>query len=378
MKIVKLLVGSVCFVWLAACSRDVEPQMAPLTPIPSTQKVHENWAAQAGVGAGKQYLKLDPVMADNTIYTASAKGVVVAVDAKTGRKLWQVNTKQPLTSGLAAGGGLIYVGTGHAQVLALKQDTGAVAWQAHVTNEVFAAPTYANNILLVKSGDDRLHALNAQTGTPIWNYVQDTPKMMLRGGSSPVISNGYAVAGFSNGQLGVFTANNGELIWKRPIAQPHGASEIEQMVDISGNIILVGNTIYVVTYQGVVAAVDRTSGSILWQHQLSSHAGLALADDRLIVTDSKSHVWALNRYTGQVLWEQDKLFGRHLTAPQAVGSNQVVVADAQGYVHWLSVQDGHLIARHRLPSGVMANPIVVGHNVVLYTNSGRLASLHAS
>jgi outer membrane protein assembly factor BamB len=111
---------------------------------------------------------------------------------------------------------------------------------------------------------------------------------------------------------------------------------------------------------------------VYWQHDLSSYAGLAVSGDKVYVTDADSHVFAFNRATGKVIWEQADLFGRHLTGPTVVG-DYVVVADAKGYVHWLSAQDGHFAARTFVDSkGVIANPVVDGSSIYVYGNSGRL------
>ena len=57
--------------------------------------------------------------------------------------------------------------------------------------------------------------------------------------------------------------------------------------------------------------------------------------------------WALNRYNGSTLWRQDKLLRRKLTAP-AVHEDYLVLGDYDGYLHWLSREDGKLIARKRI------------------------------
>jgi outer membrane protein assembly factor BamB len=107
---------------------------------------------------------------------------------------------------------------------------------------------------------------------------------------------------------------------------------------------------------------------------MSSYAGLDVADTQLYVTDDQSEVWALDRNSGASLWKQDKLRWRSLTAP-VVMNNNVVVADFEGYIHWLSGEDGRLVARGRSDSsGLTSAPIVVGEMLVAQGRSGELTA----
>ena len=55
----------------------------------------------------------------------------------------------------------------------------------------------------------------------------------------------------------------------------------------------------------------------------------------------------MNRFTGATLWRQDKLLRRAITGPVLQGPH-LVVADYDGYVHWLKREDGRIVARKRV------------------------------
>ena len=73
-------------------------------------------------------------------------------------------------------------------------------------------------------------------------------------------------------------------------------------------------------------------------------AGLALDARYLYVTDEKDAVVALDKTSGASIWKQDKMSGRRVSGPLAFG-RYVVVGDYQGYVHFLSRDDGSFAAR---------------------------------
>ena len=69
------------------------------------------------------------------------------------------------------------------------------------------------------------------------------------------------------------------------------------------------------------------------------------ADDNLYLTNSDSVVIAMKRSDGAVLWEQDAMKRRGLSAP-ALDGDALVVGDFEGYVHWLDKATGEILGVH--------------------------------
>ncbi len=372
LKHIKIFTLLLSILMLGACSGKPKEVVTPLQQFNPSLSVHQAWSTTAGAGIKKEYLKLTPTLAGNQIYTSSYSGSVTAIDANSGKLIWSVNTKQHLTTGVSADSNAIYIGNEKGQVLALSRANGSVLWTTPLSNQILANPNAQSPYVLVKSIDDHLYALNKQTGQPVWNYKEETPSLILRGGQSPQVAGNLVVVGFANGQVGVFQISSGQLLWKHEVAQPNGLSIVDQMVDVNGSMAVTGNTIYVATYQGSLSAISLTSGEVLWQHDISSYAGLAVDERNVYVTDASGNIWAFNRRQGQVVWKQNKLVGRGATGPAIMG-NTVVVADNKGYVHWLSTADGSFIARTQADkTGILVTPYVQGNNVYIYTDGGRL------
>ena len=137
---------------------------------------------------------------------------------------------------------------------------------------------------------------------------------------------------------------------------------------------VVDGAVYIATFQGHVAAVQLESGRILWSNDMSSYAGFSADEQNLYVTDEDSHIWALDRFDGSVLWELEDLHARSVTAPGSI-DDQIVVGDMAGYLHWINKKTGAFNARTRLcKEPVIAKPIVVGKIVYAYCSDGKLAA----
>lgn len=350
---------------------------SPLVDITQSVKIRTLWEASIGSGSEKFRLKLVPTVDNGRIYAADHGGLVRAYDASNGQLIWERETKAPITGGPGSGESLVLVGTSDAEVIALDADNGSIKWRSHVSSEVLSVPRAARGVVVVRTIDGKLFGLNAEDGKRLWLYDRTVPVLTLRGTSSPVIFQDAVINGFSNGKLVTTALKDGNLIWESTIAHPRGRSELERMVDIDADPIISGGVIYVVTFQGFIAVVELQSGRVLWTREMSSNTGIAIDDKYMYVSDAKSHIWAFDRTNGRGLWKQDKLYARKTSAPASVG-NYVVVGDLDGYLHWMSRDDGSFVARVRADSSaIVAQPVVVGNTIYVLSQSGKLAAMQA-
>lgn len=357
---------------LSACSKDEPPpKPAALTIFKPTVAVHKQWSNNISTNK-TPYLKLAPAFANDKVFIASPSGKIKAIEKNTGKTAWQINTKMPITSGLAANSNMIFVGTGNGNVLALQQQNGKTAWQTTVPNDVLAAPAANDSVVVVKTSSGHISAFDTATGKSLWNYTPPESPLTLRGSSSPVIANGMVISGFANGEMAAIDLENGTLEWKQQIATPTGSFAVERMVDIVANPVVKDNIIYVATFQGSIAAINIKSGHIIWQQPMSCYSGIAVDEHNVYVTDTQDKVWALDRTNGSEMWHKETFANRSLSGP-AVLNNLVAIGDAEGYVHWLDTTNGQIAARTAISGAIVASPITIDGAVYVFSSSGDLA-----
>ena len=90
---------------------------------------------------------------------------------------------------------------------------------------------------------------------------------------------------------------------------------------------------------------------------------------------TKSAVVAFEKTGGASLWKQDKLYGRYISGP-VVSGKYVAVGDFQGYVHFLSRDDGSFAARIATDgSAIVAPPIALNEGILVQTRKGGVFAL---
>ncbi|MGX5174766.1 outer membrane protein assembly factor BamB [Aliikangiella sp. IMCC44653] len=363
----------IALVLVSGCSDEVDIyQPDPLVDLENQFETKTLWSVSVGDGDDDKTLKLMPVYNYGKIFVADGSGMVSAVDPANGKLLWQVELDEKLGGGPAVANNLIAVGTQSGQLIVLSAEDGSIMWRKDVSSEVVSAPDIGDGAVVVRTVDGKITAFNAEDGEQMWLYDQVMPSLTLRGESAPVIIGGGVIAGFSNGKIAVFLIQNGRVAWEKTVASPIGHSEIQKLVDVDIKPLVFGGNIFVAAYNGNLMNIQANNGEIIWQRELSSYQDLSIDELMLLVTHENSHVSAINQTNGELLWTQKSLHRRQLTTPVAIG-DEVVVADFEGYLHWLSRKDGSMLSRESIDSaGISAAPLVIDDKIILYSHDGTL------
>jgi outer membrane protein assembly factor BamB len=376
-----LALGFAALLMAAGCSKDkdVEPPAA-LADFPAKLPVKELWSEN--VGGGKKQLRLrlglGPAVDNGVVFAASHKGELVAVALDTGKRVWINELKLPLSAGPGAGAGMVVVGSSKGGVLAFDGATGKELWRARVNSELLSAPAISEKMVVLRAVDGRLVGLDATNGKQLWSVEQQVPRLSLRGTATPIIAKDVAISGFDNGKVMAVSLSTGDTVWDATLGSPHGRTELDRLVDIDSAVRVVGDDVFATGFQGRTAMLALDSGQIWWAHDMSSYRGLAVDNDNLFVTQADGIVVALRGRDGSELWRNDKLKRRGLSTP-AFTSTAVVVADYQGYLHWLDKSSGQLVARVRVAKDRVSNPpVAVDDTVVVLTDGGALAAFRAT
>jgi len=316
---------------------------------------------------------IQPAMLNGLVYLADSEGKVAAIDAASGEDRWEVELDVAIGGGVGVGGDLVLVGSLEGDVFALDAATGEQRWHAYVTSEVLAAPGTNGDMVVVQSQDGRLAGLDAENGEQRWIFESDVPVLTMRGTTSPQVGYDLVIATFANGKVYALNPRTGSQVWENRVAIPQGRTELERMVDIDSQPVQVGEVVYVASYQGRIGALARSTGKGIWYQDTSTTRDLAYSLEQIYLIQKNDAVEALRASSGQQLWLNDQLTYRQLSSPTVFGG-YLVVGDAEGYVHVLSLTDGRFVARNRVGDGVSAP--MLSHGGVLYVqdNGGGLTA----
>ena len=311
-----------------------------LTPVTATLSVKPLWNASLGK-PGRYFFS--PALIGPDVVAAGGKGLVERLVLATGAVVWKTDLDTPLSAGVGSDGTLSAVVTVPGDLIVLDGN-GKPLWRVPTNSEVLSAPIVGQGIVAVRTTDSRVIAYDAETGRRRWVYQRSTQPLVLRTNPGMAMDGTLLYAGFPGGRLAALNLSTGTLRWESSVAVPKGATELERVADVVGTPVVVGREVCAAAFQGKAGCFDTSNGNTIWSRDLSTATGIEIDGRFGFVTDDKSMVNALTRTSGGNIWKSDKLAYRRMTAPASVG-RAIVVGDYKGFVHWLSREDGSLIAR---------------------------------
>lgn len=344
---------------------------APLPPLEAGANVATAWRLSLGSGKGTF---LQPAVAENAIYAASANGSVTRVDPATGAIVWRTEVQTRLVAGIGADGFTVAVASPRGEVVTLDSD-GKERWRAQLSSDVISPPLVGRGMVIVRSTDQRVTAFEADSGKRRWVHNRQIPPLTLRASTEMAFSGDNVLVGFPGGRLVAVALVNGAARWEASVSEPRGTTEVERLADVVGPILVAGGTTCAASFQGRVICADAGNGTLRWSRDLSAGGGVGFDARAVYAVDAGSQLQAFAGENGASIWRNDKLSNRSLTTPLAV-SGLVAVGDFAGYVHFLSSAEGSFVGRVQLDSSaITARPQAWGDGAVVQSSDGTLALL---
>ncbi|MER1968290.1 outer membrane protein assembly factor BamB [Castellaniella sp. GW247-6E4] len=346
---------------------DARYDPAPLTEYPPALAVAVRWSASIGSGGGYGFA---PQAVGDTVYAATPSGGVAALALASGAARWQASVDK-LSAGAGSDGHIVAVVSEAGEVIALDAAQGTERWRAQAASAVNIPPAVGNGVVVVRSTDYRVQAFDAATGKLRWDVQRPGPSLALRTSMRMLMVQNVLITGMPNGRLMVIDAATGAVRWEGSVSVSRGASDLERISDVVGAPLPLGPLLCGASYQGRIACFDVSQGGrLVWDHKISISTGMTTDGQRIYAPGDRDVVFALDAQSGEEVWKQSALLNRRLSAPAVVGS-AIVLGDYEGYLHFLSRADGHLMARLQAGGGAITSaPQATDQGALVQTGAG--------
>lgn len=203
-----------------------------------------------------------PVTTANAVYGLSngdGDGHVFRLSAADGSEEWSRSLEAVPISSLAVVDGTVYVGEIDGTVTAMDAEDGTPDWSTDAGNQVWSPPAVGDETVYVtgdsgrtdddSAGPSTVHALDAATGDELWEYEVGSQ----RATGSPAVSGDTAYVGDFDGTLHAMSTDDGSQRW---------TFEAEDLLRTPP--MIHDGTAYIGGSDGLYA-LDADSGSVEWQ-----------------------------------------------------------------------------------------------------------------
>jgi outer membrane protein assembly factor BamB len=213
---------------------------------------------------GKPSFVTAPVYYRGAIYAAFLDGHLVALDARTGRRLWVRRLHAHLESSPLAVDGLLYLGTDTTNVVALRAADGKTVWSFNSPAAIKASPSFHDGRVFVADYESSMFALDARTGRPLWRTNTSKAPPYGRGGffSSPAVGFGRVFAARDDGTVFALDQSTGKLAWSFDTgASVYGSPALARVPGTPPSV-------YIGAENGRFFALDARTGKPRWRFEV--------------------------------------------------------------------------------------------------------------
>lgn len=384
--------------WLAVGRTYDEQRFSPLTKIDAgnVSQLGLAWHYDLDTNRGQE---ASPIVIDGVLYVTSAWSKLFAFNARTGKLLWKHDPQVPgaigikgccdvVNRGVAAWKGRIYLGAYDGRLIALDAKTGKVVWSVQTTDPsraytITGAPRIANGKVIIGNAGSEIgvrgyvSAYDAADGRLLWRFFT------IPGDPSKPYETEQLRAAAATWTGDLYWKLGGATVWDGIVYEPrtnlvyfgtaNGTPWVAEARSPQGGDNLFTNSI---------VAVDADTGRYAWHYQVTpaetwdydATSPLMLADlaidgvmHRALLQVSKNgFFYALDAVTGKLLraknytavsWATgiDMRSGRPIEVPEArfgkTGKAVVVQPGGQGAHSW------HPMAFSRR-TGLVYTPVV--------------------
>jgi outer membrane protein assembly factor BamB len=318
------------------------------------------------------------IVVNGLAYVGSMMNYVYALDAVTGKLAWKFLADNWIMTNPVVADGKLFIGSGNRfyqtapskgglrgtgpnSLYALDAKTGRMLWQYSVPGEAMPTPLYKDGIVYYVTGDRNLYALDAATGKLVYKYylgsifsmgsINLDGDIMVFGGGFP-----FKVFGFN--------LKTRTVAWETPFPDVYLGLD-DSNPAVANGLLYINGVAYDTTAAGPVNprhefyALDTQTGQLRWKFT----AGLySLVDDNKsstpVVVDGVYYgassiarsFSALDAATGAVKWQYG--IGQVVKGAPVVFSNFVIFADAKGNIYTLNRNTGKLIKKVSLGGNI--------------------------
>jgi outer membrane protein assembly factor BamB len=255
------------------------------------------------------------------------------------RKLWRYTERPLLEFPPIYVGGKLYAVNNSGFAFALDADTGKVLWERRIGRLNASSPTYyRHRLYIVNLVPGHIVKLDAKTGKIIWKR-----SLPGRAESSPVVVDRTVYFGCEDGNLYALSTISGATRWATQLGGPVKAAPAYY-----------GGRLYVGDYGGYMNAVDAGSGKLIWQSGSLGpgfggtgqfYSTPAVAYGRVYSGNNDGRVYSFDTSDGTLAWSYST-GGYAYSGPTVANTRHspptVFIGSFDGNVYAIGAKDGNL------------------------------------
>lgn len=237
------------------------------------------------------------------VITVSADGMVRALGLKNGKLLWSYDSGQPVVASPVISEEKVFIAGSSGRCLALDITNGSLLWSnGEIDGFVETIPLVYREMVIFGTWNNRLYALDTETGVTRWIWNNGyTNRMLSPAACVPVAVGTRVFVVAPDRKMACLEAMTGKLIWHSDL----GGVAVRESMGITADSTLV----LAKTMNGIVIGVSTAADQpeVIWKTDFNIGYDIAPgvvteSDGIIFIPSDKGVVHAVSRADGKLLW----------------------------------------------------------------------------
>src|SRR3954469_19926512 len=326
-------------------------------------RLRQIWSEDAGKGNDiDSHLTSAPVVGGGLIYALDAEAHIFAFRAADGHRVWdrelaprngtdwptfwgllgKPNTIKPpqgMGGGVAVDDGKIYVTNGFGVLICMDAKTGRDVWRKDMHMPIINAPVVSGGRIFVSTHDNHFYALAQADGRQLLDHQGISESAGILASTNAAVSGETVIAPYTSGEIFALRAQNGAVGWSDVLSRSGHVTALSALDDIAGRPVIDRGVVYAISQSGLMAAFSLNTGERLWSRDVAGIQTPWAAGDYVYVLDNNARVICLTRREGKIRWihqlpqyeTSEKKEDPIIWAGPVLVSDKLVMTSSNGY-----------------------------------------------
>ncbi|HFL8824166.1 MAG TPA: PQQ-binding-like beta-propeller repeat protein [Candidatus Azoamicus sp. OHIO1] len=268
---------------------------------------------------------------DNTVYVPYKNKITLI---KNNKIIWKKIFKNTITSGIIANKQLAILITKNKNLIAIDNYTGSIKWKIKLEDKLTFLIKATNDTIYISTHDDKIIALDSSNGKKIWHSSINTIQPSILGTHTLIKSKNTLYNISYNGKITAINQKFGNILWVKDMLGSQYSTEYKQSLNAIKTIIFYNKILYTLNYNGNLTAIKINTKEILWKKTFKSKVNILKTNDNILIVKKTGKIKLLNKDNGELIWKNNNLTTKKLTNPIFLNKlNATIISDENGTLY---------------------------------------------
>ena len=188
------------------------------------------------------------------------------------------------------------------------------------------------------------------------------------------------IAGFSSGELGAYRYENGQPVWQDQLSRTRITTTVGLLSDVDANPVIDQGRVYALGQGGRMVSLELVTGQRLWELNVAGIASPWVAGEWVWAVTDQGVLFAIARANGKVLWKtQLRRYRKEKSESGSVSwqgpvlaGGRLVLLSSEGELAEVDPATGAVTRQTQVGSAFHLPPVVAGGTLYMLDDDGRI------